>query len=481
MDFDTLARRSYLGGVVATVAGLAGCSDLLSSESGSSTEQQPTRQTTETTETSESTTRQTLPEHDHSGGADGGSTLAPTGVSTDTLEAARVNGDVYAAQLPGADLSEKVRNAIEAVPTGGTVVVTPNPDDEPWTWAETVRINLNDTRGLQLLFRGNTMVEYTGESYAIDVTYRPAEYGQLERGDFLRLRGGNWRAPEGANPDGWLRLLDVNFCEIRPERVIDFSNDEGTAAGVRLEIEEIFCESHVISGHFAGCDIGLDLVPSDSPGIAGGKAAASFQGNYVDNPKFLNCNQYGIRVRDGAQCQQMTVMNPDAFAGLTGVADEFVHYYLGGDFDGAMILGPKAEDAGATNDEYEQTDVMFEVPDAMDTPPLVVMPAPDRNVDRIVDYADRFKTLPALTMWKDGFRFQAGVHTLGRRDEQAFFHRGGVDFPGTDLFSNFEGSLRSGHTVYYEGTDDIPAGLYRADPENDQWVKVEDNSVTFSV
>lgn len=451
---ENIKRRTYLGGAVAALSGLAGCG-------GDGSETTPTESTDPVTETTEST-----------GGAPN---------QSQSVTAAKVNGDVYAAQMPGEDLSAKVRNSIDSVGPGGAIIVTPRSDGEPWTWSDTLTINLNETRGLQLLFRGTTMVEYTGDGYAIDVTYRPAEYGQLNRGDFLRLRGGNWRSPDGANPDGWLRLLDVNFCEIRPERVIDFSNDSRTAAGIRCEIQEIFCESHVLSGHFAGCDIGLDFVPSDTPGIAGGQAAASFQGNYVDNAKFLNCKRYGIRFRDGSQCQQLTLMNPDVFAGLTDVADEFVHYYLGGDFDGSVIVGPKAEDAGSGNEEFAQTDVMFEVPDSLGTPPLVIMPGVSQNVDRLVDYADRFKTLPALMMWKDGFRYRAGVHTLGKRDQEPFFHRGGVDFPETDLFSNFEDSMRAGHVVYTEGVGDVPAGLYRADPENEQWVKVEDNSVTFPI
>lgn len=393
-----------------------------------------------------------------------------------------LNGDIYAAQMPGDDLAAKVRNAIEAVPSGGAIIVTPHPDGQPWTWSETVRINLHETGGLELLFRGTTMVEYTGDGYALDVTYRPAEYGQLNRGDLFRLRGGNWRAYAGSDPDGWLRLLDVNFCEIRPERVIDFSNDDRTGTGVRLEIQDIFCESHVISGHFAACDIGLDFVPSDTPGIAGGQAAASFQGNYIDNVKLLNCRRYGIRFRDGAQCQQLTVINPDTFAGISDdVVDGFVHYYLGGDFDGATIIGPKAEDAGANNDEYEQSDTMFVVPDAMSTPPLVINPGPDENVDQLVDYDDRYKTLPTVMMWNDGKRVRGGIHALGRRTDEPHFAQGGVRFPPERFFG--AGSVNPetpGMVVFHDGADeDVPAGLYRSDPENSQWVKVSDNSVTF--
>jgi hypothetical protein len=465
MVLDRLRRRRYLGGVVAAVTGLAGCND------------QPTttdevRETDPATDTTTERTTQSVARHDHSGSGQGGADIAPRSVNT----------DVYAARMPGDDLSAKVRNAIDAVPTGGAVIVTPRADGEPWTWSDTLTINLNESGGLELLFRGTTMVEYIGDGFAIEVTYRPAEYGQLNRGDFLRLRGGNWRAPEGTNPDGWLRLLDVNFCEIRPERVIDFSNDERTGTGIRYEIQEIFCESHVVSGHFAACDIGLDFVPSDTPGIAGGEAAASFQGNYVDNVKLLNCRRYGIRWRDGAQCQQLTVVNPDTFAGISDeVVDDFVHYYLGGDFDGAMVLTPKAEDAGANNEAYEQTDTMFEVSDRMGTPPLVVHPGPDDNVDRLVDYPDRFATLPTLMMWDDGKRYRAGVHALGRRDSEPRFTEGGVVFP-PQRFTG-EGSVNPdvpGKVVFYDGTrDDLPAGLYRSDPANSRWVNLEDPSITY--
>lgn len=483
MDFEYLRRRTYLGTVAGAIAGLAGCNSRDDGEQNrqDTTDSQPATAGEPSPE--QKTNQQDLSNHDHSSETTGGSSLAPTDITAEQVATAAVNGDIYAAEFPGDDLAAKVRNAIDAAPTGGTIIITPRPDGTPWTWSETLTINLKKTHGLQLLFRGTTMIEYTGDSWAIEITYRPAEYGQLAQGDFLRLRGGNWRAAETANPDGWLRIIDTNFCEIRPERVIDFANDDRTGTGIRLEIQDIFCESHILSGHFAGCDIGLDFVPSDTPGIAGGEAAASFQGNYIDNIKLLNCRRYGIRWRDGAQCQQMTVMNPDSFAGISDdVVDEFVHYYLGGDYDGSVIIGAKAEDAGANNDDYEQNDTMFEVPNAMGTPPLVIMPGPDQHVDEIVNYADRFKTLPALMMWKDGFRWQAGVHTLGRREEQPFFHRGGIDFPATDLNSLFENSMRNGHTVYYDGTSDgIPEGLYRADPENSQWVKVEDNSITVPV
>ncbi len=491
MVFDKLRRRSYLGGAAAALTGLAGCNTretetepaATDSPSESATEPDPSA----TASATDAATQADVPEHDHSESAEGGGILAPEevdadrvgtgGLDAETVAARELNGVVYAAHVEGEDLSMKVRNAIDAVPAGGTVVVTPRPDDEPWQWSETVRINLNERGALTLLFRGHTMIEYTGNSWALETTYRPAEYGTLSSGDFLTLRGGNWRAT--GNPDGWLRMIDTNFCEIAPQRVIDFTNDEKTATGIRVEIQEIFSESNVFTGHFATVDIGMDFVPSDTPGIAGGEAAASFQGNYVRNVKVLNASKYGFRWRDGSQCQAMTVQNPDAFSGTFNAADEVVLYYLGGDFDGAVFLGPKTEDAGSTSEENDVNDIAFELPDALSSSPLVIAPELGNNVDTVVRRDDRFKTLPTLKVWDDGRKQQGGIYDLGRLESSPKFLEGGMHFP-PQTFSGAEQVLprREGKVVFHPGNENVAAGLYRADPENDQWIKVSDNSVT---
>ncbi|MFB6175706.1 MAG: hypothetical protein ABEI99_00925, partial [Halobaculum sp.] len=396
-------------------------------------------------------------------------------VEADAVAAGQVNGTAYAARFPGEDLSVKVRNAIEELPAGGTVVVTPRPDGEPWTWSETVRVNLRETGAVELLVRGQTMIEYTGDGWTLETTYRPAQYGQLVQGAFLTLRGGNWRAT--GDPDGWLRMVDTNFCEIAPQRVIDYTNSDRTGTGIRVEIQEIFAESNVFTGHFANVDIGMDFVPSDTPGVAGGEAAASFQGNYVRNVKVLNAGRYGFRWRDGAQCQATTVQNTDSFARASGDSAEFVHYYLGGDFDGGVFVGPKTEDANPEG--TDMIDTAFALPDALGTPPIVIAPEIGNGIDQSVRRDDRFKTLPTLQVWDDGRRQRAGVHDLDRRDEEGQFAHGGVYFPP----QQFGGPLaprQDGRVVYNDGSDGNPRGLYRAEPDNSRWVKVSDNSVTVS-
>ena len=298
---DELRRRTYLGGAVAAVTECNETGHETTSESLAESESEPSV-----------TATQELPSHDHSGAETGGAQLSPESVDAGrvtaeaveaaAVTAARVNGTAYAAQFPGADLSAKVANAIEAIPAGGTVVITPRPDGEPWIWTETVRVNLRETGAVELSIRGQTMIEYTGDGWTLETTYRPAQYGQLERGEFFTLRGGNWRAT--GNPDGWLRMIDANFSEIAPGRVIDYTNDETTATGIRVEVQEILCESNVFTGHFSRVDVGMDFVPSDTAGVGG--SGASFQGNYVRNLKVLNGGRFGFRWRDGAQCRYRT-------------------------------------------------------------------------------------------------------------------------------------------------------------------------------
>lgn len=475
MVLDGLRRRSYLAGLTATVTGLAGCGtggdDGTAGAPGSETTQP---ETAAANDPSESTTQDGVPEHDHAGADAGGATLSPEHVTADRLTAARVNGDVYAAAMPGDDLAEKVRNAIDAVGTGGAVVVTPREDGQPWTWGRTVTINLRDTGGVSLLVRGQTMIEYPGDGWALETTYRPADYGQLVEGAFLRLRGGMWRAT--GNPDGWLRLVDTNFSEIHPELVIDFKNDDATASGIRVENREFFCESNVFGGHIDQTDVGIEFVPA---AVTGGGGTNSFEGNYIRNLKVLNASRHGFRWHEDAQFSYCTVQNPDAFAGTYNAADEVSLYDLAGDFDGTVFVGPKVEDAGVSvDDENDANDVGYRLRDAMGTPPLLINPEDGNGVDSLVERADRFKRLPALNVAEDG---RAGVYDFGRRDDAARFRDGGVAFPSAELFGagSLEPSL-DGLVVYHDGEGvDVPAGLYRADADGSRWVKVEDNSISF--
>ncbi|WP_135820512.1 hypothetical protein [Halostella litorea] len=466
MDWDRLKRRSYLGGVVATLTGLAGCNE---------TDGTPTRTTSETprdaltdTEAAETTDSQTADEqplrpHDHSGDGAGGATLAPRDV----------HGTVYAAAMPGDDLSAKVRNAIDAIPAGGTVVVTPRTDGNPWQWHDTVTVNLNGAGGVTLRFRGMTMVEYTGNGWAIETVYEPAEYGQLNRGDFFELRGGHWRAT-GDDPAGWLRMVDTNFAEIEPELVIDFTNSDKTATGVRVENRGMFCESNVFTGHFAGVDIGMDFVPAAA---TGGSGTNSFEGNYIRNLKVLNAKRTAFRWRDGANFSWSVVQNTDAFAASYDVADEVVLYDFGGKFNGTTFVGPKIEDGGSE----DVADIGYRVRDSVGTPPLLINPRGQDAVDTLVEYADRYKSLPALMVWDDGRRSRAGVHDFGRFDQEPRFGEECVIFPSARVHgADSRNPDTPGKVIYADGdVDGMPEGLYRADPENSQWVKVSDNSITY--
>lgn len=84
MSLDSLRRRSYLGGIVAAVTGLAGCG------SDGDEDAQPTTDATEATNTATDTTDSTatqtdLPPHDHSGPERGGAALAPDRLSNATV------------------------------------------------------------------------------------------------------------------------------------------------------------------------------------------------------------------------------------------------------------------------------------------------------------------------------------------------------------------------------------------------------------
>lgn len=69
---------------------------------------------------------------------------------------------------------------------------------------------------------------------------------------------------------------------------------------------------------------------------------------------------------------------------------------------------------------------------------------------------------------------------LGRPLADPRFEPGGVTSPSQELFGG--GSREpgiAGNVIYYEGDQNAPEGLYRADLDNSQWVKVEDKSITF--
>lgn len=88
MDFGRLKRRSYLGGVVASLSSLAGCQ-------GDSDDQQPADTDTSTDSaaaTDATDTQDSVPRHDHSGEQAGGGALAP-----ESVEAATVTGEQVSA------------------------------------------------------------------------------------------------------------------------------------------------------------------------------------------------------------------------------------------------------------------------------------------------------------------------------------------------------------------------------------------------
>jgi len=457
MDWHRLKRRSYLGGMVAAITSLAGCNEMDNTETETDTTTPP--HTLTDTDTLDA---QQLRSHNHSDGESGGATLAPRDV----------HGTVYAAAMPGEDLSAKVRNAIDTIPVGGTVIVTPREDGTPWEWHDTVTVNLNGAGGVALRFQGMTMVEYTGDGWALETVYEPAEYGQLNRGDFFELHGGHWRAT-GDDPAGWLRMVDTNFAEIEPELVIDFTNGDKTATGIRVENQGMFCESNVFTGHFAGVDVGMDFVPA---AVTGGSGTNSFAGSYIRNLKVLNAKRAGFRWRDGANFSWSVVQNTDAFVASYDVADEVVLYDLGGKFNGTTFVGPKIEDGG----QNDVTDIGYRVRDSVGTPPLLINPREHDDVDTLVEYADRYKTLPALMVWDDGRRYRAGVHDFGRLGQEPRFGEECVILPSARVNSaDSREPDTAGKVIYADGDiDGMPEGLYRADPENSQWVKVSDNSIT---
>lgn len=495
---DRLRRRPFVGGVVAALTGLAGCNgdsdDSTESATESTTESSTQTDSPTPTERTETTEAVELPIHAHADEEQGGSVLDPDRVIADDVTAETVdanavdveselnaqavatqslNGTVYAAQMPGEDLSRKVRAAIDVLPAGGTVIVTPRPDDEPWTWGETLEIDPKGTGGLTLLFRGTTLIEYTGDSWAIDVRWEPADYGQSAEGEFFTLRGGHWEAT--GNPDGWFRQTDTNQSTVRPSLVNRFANDEKTATAIKVVNDEFFSEGNRFGGSLRKCDIGIDFVPGESEdGFTG-----SFQSTYLDRLYVSAFNRYGFRWREGALFQYCTVVESLSMAGTFGDQTRRpVAFDLGGDFQGSVFVSPKLEDAGAAvAAENESNDTGYRLRESMGTPPLLIAPNEGPSVDRLVVRDDDDRRLPALRVYGDD---RARVLDLGRPLADPRFEGGGVTFPTQELFGAGSREPRvAGNVIYYEGDQNVPGGLYRADPANSQWVKVEDNSVTF--
>lgn len=492
MVLDRLRRRAFLGGAVAALTGLAGCNESGEDTTEATPSATPTDSPTATKTTAEAT--QEVPPHTHAGSGEGGSRLDPesvtaSDVNADTLEAetgaveseftagsvatGSLNGTVYAARMPGEDLSRKVRAGIDALPANGTVIVTPRPDGEPWEWAETLALNLRETGGVTLLFRGMTLIEYTGDGWAIEVSRDPADYGQLPNGNFFRLRGGHWEAT--GNPDGWLKLTDTNNSTVHPYLVNEFMNEDKTATGIRVVNEDFFCEKNVFSGFLRKCDVGIDFVPA---AVSGGSGTDSFQSTFLNNLNVDSFNRYGFRWREDALFQYCTVLEPLSMAGTFGdQASRLAAFDLGGDFSGTVFISPKLEDAGSGREVNDSNDTGYRLRESMGQPPLLLNPNDMDDVDRFVVRDDEDQRLPALKVFGTG---RAAIVDLGRPLADPRFEAGGVTFPSQEVFG--AGSREpeiAGNVIYFEGVDNKPEGLYRADPENSRWVKVEDNSVTF--
>lgn len=129
MDWERLRRRTFLGGVSGTIAGLAGCNSI-------SPDRDELGQRPEVTETDVTT----IPPHDHSGPESGGDSIAPATASIERQqlpysyvvyerdgEIRALNGATEREEFSGTDATTVIQQAIDATSaetgSGGTVLL----------------------------------------------------------------------------------------------------------------------------------------------------------------------------------------------------------------------------------------------------------------------------------------------------------------------------------------------------------------------
>jgi len=228
------------------------------------------------------------------------------------VRSAEINGDQYVAMHSGATLSERLRNALSALPGGqGTVYVTAREDGQPWKWGEDVVIDPLDYQGVEIVVGHSVRIEYDGNG--VPLTFDSHGQHQGDRYQ-IRLVGGEWVGTGDA--DGWLRLRDIILAHVHPHQV-DFSqSSKANCFGISVENHDLYSEANRLGGDIRA-PVGIRFVPASE---TGGSGTDSFHDTVIDHAH-INASNVGIRL---AGVFQMCELRKVALFGTANGADLMV-------------------------------------------------------------------------------------------------------------------------------------------------------------
>lgn len=412
-------------------------------------------------------------------------------INTTTIQTERESNKLQARNYSGTTLSDKVQNAINDVKNNmagmGLIEVSGPPDGGGyWDWDDEVSIDPSNFEWLTIDFHTSKIMSKVGGGYCIKV---PDAAGVQEG---LNIIGGWWNGTNATDPAGWFHAHDLRSSHIEPLRLQGFSNTNADSHGIRLETASDFCTFNVIGGHMKTTDIPLffdrgagngNFANNRLDGIhAEGKTTCvqvdgDLRNSYVEKLSAYPSanNAVGLHL-DGniseTVFQSVEIEDPgDTYTGNIGIE-------TGANYSGhappvfhglrvdSLSIGTRWSRSTASDRIYniytESTGERFRL---------------ENMGDQVIFEMDpgRVRTWPSFATGSKVL-FENGVKTQGELEAQTTIFNLQQDLTATGA----PAPSRKDKYATHDGTGTPGPGLYRSDPANSQWVKVEDNTVTIA-
>lgn len=229
-------------------------------------------------------------------------------------------GGVYnAAAYPGSDLSAKIQNAQNDLPSGrGTIVVPPKPDGSAWSWDSDLSYDFSAVDyGLDLWIAWDAKINYPGTGWPLQI--KGSGSGGINTKSQSRIIGGKWY--ETGSATGWLRLEDAYFTRVHPNQVRFDSS--GLSFGLVIDNVDQWSESTQITGDIIA-DKAVNFRPASE---TGGTGSDSFHDTVIRGAN-LHASSYALRLagvfqyvdiqatlqvtQSGANCLELDATRMDA-------------------------------------------------------------------------------------------------------------------------------------------------------------------------
>lgn len=188
--------------------------------------------------------------------------------SADVGSTKRISAD------PGDDVSSLVREAVQN--DFNTINIAGNRDRGAYNWDQDLVFKSGDyDSGLTISIDSGVRIEYTGNGTPITWDSSERINYQLE-GSVFRLRGGDWRIGDDADPNSAIKIIDSCKSRISPTVLRGWSNSTQNCKAIEMvaSADGGFCEDNVVDTFIMGADIGLGSREKDT-------GLQSFQDNRV--------------------------------------------------------------------------------------------------------------------------------------------------------------------------------------------------------